>query len=425
MNLKQYPLIGESLYETRLPNGLRVRVVPKKDFSRKLAFLAVDFGSIDTNFVLNGTEHTVPDGIAHYLEHKMFDMPDEDANALFAGWGASVNAFTSYTMTAYHFFCTEHFEECLSLLLRMVTTPYFTEESVDKERDIITQEILMYEDSADSRVVEDLFRTMFPLHPVHVPIAGTVESISHITSQMLYDCHKAFYCPSNMVLCVAGDVPVERILAIVAESTPAESSPVPTRIYGEAPLLTGHRTTDHTMEISMPTFAIGFSCPPPATEESSMYRELVGELAAEILAGEASPLYTRLYEEGLIDGAFSVGYESIKDACLLSVSGDSPEPEKVYEAILEEARRISEEGFDEALFTRLLRSFLGRRIRDLDSFSAICYRICAYEFEGYEYFNFSGEYDTITPHSVLDFLTDAVCRERSALAVVNPLEDVT
>lgn len=423
MTLKQYPLIGESLYEACLPNGLRIRIVPKKDFARKLAFLSVDFGSIDTSFILDGTQHTFPDGIAHYLEHKMFDMPDEDANALFAGWGASVNAFTSYTMTAYHFSCTEHFEDALSLLLRMVMTPYFTEESVAKEQGIIAQEILMYEDSADSRVGEDLFRTMFPLHPVHVPIAGTVESISHITAQMLYACHSAFYRPSNMVLCVVGDVDPETVLTIATICTPTLLSSVPTRLYGSAPLLTEAKNTARTMDISMPTFAMGFSCPPPAEGESTMYRELLGELAAEILAGEASPLYTRLYEEGLIDGTFSVGYESIKDACLLSVSGDSMEPGKVYEAILAEAERLASEGFDEALFTRLLRSFLGRRIKDLDSFSAICYRICAYEFEGYEYFTFPEEYDTLTARSVMEFLSAAVCREHSAMAVVQPLED--
>ena len=423
MTLKQYPLIGESLYEACLPNGLRIRIVPKKDFARKLAFLSVDFGSIDTSFILDGTQHTFPDGIAHYLEHKMFDMPDEDANALFAGWGASVNAFTSYTMTAYHFSCTEHFEDALSLLLRMVMTPYFTEESVAKEQGIIAQEILMYEDSADSRVGEDLFRTMFPLHPVHVPIAGTVDSISHITAQMLYACHSAFYRPSNMVLCVVGDVDPETVLTIATTCTPTLLSSVPTRLYGSAPLLTEAKNTARTMDISMPTFAMGFSCPPPAEGESTMYRELLGELAAEILAGEASPLYTRLYEEGLIDGTFSVGYESIKDACLLSVSGDSMEPGKVYEAILAEAERLASEGFDEALFTRLLRSFLGRRIKDLDSFSAICYRICAYEFEGYEYFTFPGEYDTLTARSVMEFLSAAVCREHSAMAVVQPLED--
>lgn len=281
MTLKQYPLIGESLYEASLPNGLRIRIVPKKDFARKLAFLSVDFGSIDTSFILDGAQHTFPDGIAHYLEHKMFDMPDEDANALFAGWGASVNAFTSYTMTAYHFSCTEHFEDALSLLLRMVMTPYFTEESVAKEQGIIAQEILMYEDSADSRVGEDLFRTMFPLHPVHVPIAGTVESISHITAQMLYACHSAFYRPSNMVLCVVGDVDPETVLTIATTCTPTLLSSVPTRLYGSAPLLTEAKNTARTMDISMPTFAMGFSCPPPAEGESTMYRELLGELAAE------------------------------------------------------------------------------------------------------------------------------------------------
>ena len=425
MTPKHYPPIGESLYETRLPNGLRIRIVPKKDFAKKLAFLAVDFGSVDTHFILDGTERRVPDGIAHYLEHKMFDMPHEDTNALFAGWGASANAFTSYSMTAYYFSCTEHFEEALSLLLRMVTTPYFTEESVEKERGIIAQEILMYEDSAESRVFEDLFSVMFPQHPVHIPIAGTVESISEITAQMLYDCHRAFYHPSNMVLCVAGDIPTEDILAIAVAATPPESTPVPTRCYGEAPLLTEAKGISRTMDISMPTFCIGFSCPPPAQGETSMDRELLGELASEILVGESSSLYTRLYEEGLIDGAFSVGYESVKNACLLSVSGDSPEPEKVYEAILEEARRLATEGFEEAWFTRLLHSSLSRRIRDLDSFSAICYRICAYEFENYEYFNFPVVYREITPSAVLEFLTAAVCREHSALAVIRPLEEHT
>ncbi|MBR6826012.1 MAG: insulinase family protein [Oscillospiraceae bacterium] len=425
MNVKTYPNLGEALYEAVLPNGLRVRYVPKKDFARKLAFLAVDFGSIDTCFTLDGEEYRVPDGIAHYLEHKMFDLPDEDANARFAELGAGANAFTSYAMTAYHFSCTEHFEEALALLLRMVTTPYFTEETVQKEQGIIAQEIRMYEDSAESRVYEDLFRIMFPEHPISVPITGTVESISRITARMLYDCHKAFYQPANMVLCVAGDVSWEQVLAIAEASTPATSAPVPKRNYGRAPLLTEPRQTERAMQISMPTFCLGFSCPPPKKGESSMHREIVGELASEILAGESSPLFSRLYEEGLIDNAFSIGYESVKDACLLSVTGDTDFPEQVFEAILAEAQRIREEGFDLPWFERLLHSSLGRRIRDLDSFTSICYRICAYEFDGYEYFSFPPDYETVTPQDVLDFLSQAVCRERSALATVVPKEDHT
>lgn len=422
MSMKHYPALGESLYEATLPNGLRVRLIPKKDFATKIAFLAVDFGSIDTSFTLDGKDYRVPDGIAHYLEHKMFDLPDEDASAQFAQWGASANAFTSYSMTAYHFSCTDHFEESLALLLRMVTTPYFTEETVEKERGIIAQEILMYEDSAESRVYEDLFGIMFPEHPISVPIAGTVESISHITADMLYTCHRAFYHPANMVLCVAGDVDWEQLLALAEAHTPAQSSPLPTRNYGKITPATERRESRRTMEISMPTFCFGFACPPPAEGESAMHREIVGELASEILVGESSSLYTRLYEEGIIDSDFSVGYESVKDACLLSISGDSDTPEIVYDAILEEAQRLTKEGFDPQWFTRLLHSSHGRRIRDLDSFSSICYRISAYEFEGYEYFNFSPDYQSVTAEDVLDFLSKVISGSNSAVAVIQPKE---
>ncbi len=425
MTMKAYPTLDESLYETRLPNGLRVRMVPKKDFATKVAFLAVDFGAIDTSFTLNGKSYQFPDGIAHYLEHKMFDLPDEDASAKFAEMGAAANAFTSYAMTAYHFSCTERFEEALSLLLRMVTTPYFTEESVEKERGIIAQEILMYEDSAESRVYEDLFRIMFRSHPIRVPIAGTVESISQITAEMLYDCHKAFYQPSNMVLCVAGDVSWEQVLAIAEAHTPKETAPLPIRDYGRITPLTERQETRRSMEISMPTFCIGFSCSPLAEGENSMRREIIGELASEILVGESSPLYSRLYEAGIIDNAFSVGYESVKDACLLTASGDSDSPEVVYEAIIEEAQRLVKEGFDHSWFTRLLRSSQGRRTRDLDSFSSICYRISAYEFDDYEYFSFASDYAAVTPKDVQDFLAKVVLREQSAIAVIYPKEDDT
>lgn len=423
MTMRSYPTLGESLYETRLPNGLRVRMVPKKDFATKVAFLAIDFGSIDTAFSLEGKSYRLPDGIAHYLEHKMFDLPNEDPSAKFAEMGANVNAFTSYSMTAYHFSCTDRFEESLTLLLRMVATPYFTDESVEKERGIITQEIRMYEDNAYSRVSEDLFRIMFPNHPVCAPIAGTVESISQITAEMLYTCHKAFYHPSNMVLCVSGDVSWDQVLSIAEANTPKEPSPLPIRDYGQITTLPGRQESHRSMEISMPTFCIGFPCPLLAEGDRSMRREIIGELASEILVGESSPLYTRLYEDGIIDSAFSVGYESVKDACLLSVSGDSESPEIVYDAIIKEAQRLVKEGFDLNLFTRLLRSSQGRRIRSLDSFSSICYRICAYEFDNCEYFAFAQDYAAVTPKDVHDFLAEVIHREPSAIALITPKED--
>ena len=422
MKLFEYPKLGERCWQEILPNGLCVRVVPKPGFARRYAFLGVNFGSIDTQFTLGGVRHRVPDGIAHYLEHKMFDLPEDNAMNLFAAHGGSPNAFTGYAMTAYYFDCTEEFEENLKILLRLVTEPYFTPESVEKERGIIAQEIRMYEDSAESRVVEDLFDGMFRSHPVRVPIAGTVESIAEITAQSLYDCHAAFYQPGNMVLCVAGDVDPETVVRIAREGTPAQPGVLPQRDYGAPETLSCPRSRmERTMEVAMPTFAIGFKCPPPESEP--LRREIVGEIAAEILAGESSALYQRLYEQGLIDAGFSVGYESVKDACLLSATGDSRDPVAVLQALLDEAARIVKEGFDRAQFDRLVRSAVGRRTRDLDSFESICYLMGgSYYFDGVDYLRFPEVYASVVPEDVQSFLTETVRPERAALSVVRPKE---
>ena len=423
MKLFAYPKLGEQFYEQKLPNGLCVRVLPKPGFARRYAFLGVNFGSIDTHFTLDGREYRVPDGIAHYLEHKMFDLPEGDATEQFAAHGGSPNAFTSYTMTAYYFDCTEEFEENLRILLRLVTVPYFTPESVEKERGIIAQEIRMYEDSAESRVYEDLFRGMFAVHPVRVPVAGTVESIAEITPQALYDCHAAFYRPGNMVLCVAGDVDPETVVRIARELTSETSAPLPVRDYGAAEALSCPMPIQQrVMEVAMPTFAFGFKCAPPA-QDALMRREVLGDLAAEILAGESSELYQRLYERGLIDAGFSVGYESVKDACLLSASGDSTDPEAVQRALLSEAAHIANNGVDPAQFARLVKSALGRRTRDLDSFESICYLMGgSYYFDGVDYLRFPEVYASVTPEDVRRFLAETVQPERAALAVVRPKE---
>lgn len=419
---KDFPALREHYFEETLENGLVVRVVPRPGFAKKFAFLATDFGSIDMRFSFDGRDYAVPAGVAHYLEHKMFDLPEGNAMEIYAKYGGSNNAFTNYTMTAYYVECTDCFEENLQTLLRMVMTPYFTDESVEKERGIIAQEIRMYEDSAESRVVEDLFDGMFRSHPVRVPIAGTVESIAEITAQSLYDCHAAFYQPGNMVLCVAGDVDPETVVRIAREGTPAQPGVLPQRDYGAPEALSCPRSRmERTMEVAMPTFAIGFKCPPPESEP--LRREIVGEIAAEILAGESSALYQRLYEQGLIDAGFSVGYESVKDACLLSATGDSRDPEAVLQALLDEAARIVKEGFDRAQFDRLVRSAVGRRTRDLDSFESICYLMGgSYYFDGVDYLRFPEVYASVVPEDVQSFLTETVRQERAALSVVRPKE---
>ena len=209
-----YPELGEQLYRQVLPNGLTVAVVPRPGFSRKIAYFVTDYGSIHTAFALDGKQISAPAGVAHYLEHKLFDMPGRDITAEFAALGANPNAFTSYDMTAYYFSCTENFEQSLRLLLEFVSTPYFTEESVEKEREIIGQEIDMNEDSADTRVFENLMEAMYRKHPIRKPILGTRQSIAQITPQVLYECHKAFYHPGNMLLCVVGDVDPRQVVQI-------------------------------------------------------------------------------------------------------------------------------------------------------------------------------------------------------------------
>ncbi|MBQ7870806.1 MAG: insulinase family protein [Oscillospiraceae bacterium] len=423
MKYREYPRLGESCYETTLENGLRIRVVPKRGFARKHAFLAVNYGSIDTRFTLDGRDYVTPDGVAHYLEHKMFDLPEENAMNLFAAYGGNPNAFTGYNMTAYYFDCTEQFEENLRLLLRMVMTPYFTEESVEKERGIIAREIQMYEDSPGSRLYEEQFRAMFAAHPVRVPIAGTVESIQAITAQTLYDCHAAFYQPGNMILCVAGDVDAETVVSLARELTPRESRPLPQRNYGPAEQMQCEAAATLQMPVSMPMFSLGFKCRPADHGDAFLRREIIGDLAAEILVGESSPLFERLYEEGLIDADFSAGYESVGDACIFSAGGDSRDPEAVAAAVRAELDRILTQGFDRALFDRLIKSSLGRRTRDLDSFENICYRMCVYELEGLDYFCYPEIYAGIRPEDVQAFLRDAVSREAVNLTRVLPTEE--
>ena len=217
-----YPRLEETVYRKTLENGLTVMVVPKPGFTRKIAYFATNYGSVHMDFRLDGMMHRTPAGVAHYLEHRMFDLPDRDVMAEFAALGATPNAFTSYDMTAYHFSCTENFQPALELLLEFVSTPCFPEEAVENERGIIEQEILMYADSPDSQVMEELNRNLFVHHPIRESIAGSVESIAQISAQTLHDCYRAFYCPANMILCVVGDVDPEEVAATAERILPKE-----------------------------------------------------------------------------------------------------------------------------------------------------------------------------------------------------------
>ena len=425
MNYFEYPQLGEGLYKEQLPNGLTVMVVPRPGFSKKLAYFVTDFGAIHREFNLEGKKITVPAGIAHFLEHKMFDLPgDRDVTAELAALGAGTNAFTSYDMTAYYISCTDNFEQVLKLLIEFVSTPYFTAESVQKEMGIIDQEIGMNVDAPDSRVFENLMTTMYQVHPIQTPILGDSDSIREITPELLHLCHRAFYTPGNMLLCVVGDVDPDRVAEIATEILGPEPRPVGEKIMDwQEEMTTTGVNPRISMEVAMPTFQLGFKCEPVGLGPEAIRQEIIGDLAAEALFGESSQLYLRLYEDGLIDTSFGGGFETIDGMAMLLCSGDSDDPEAVRDAILEEVSLLAETGLDEQHFTRMKRSAFGRRVRDLDSFDSTCFRLCAYHMGGYDYFKFPELYQQITPEELVQFLIRTVQPRRCSLSIVDPLKE--
>ena len=427
MHKTYYPELDETLYTAVLENGLTVAVVPRKGFTKKLAYFVTDYGSIHTDFTLEGKEYHAPAGVAHYLEHKMFDLPgDRDVSAEFAAMGAMTNAFTSFDMTAYYFSCTENFDGCLRLLLEFVSTPYFTEESVEKERGIIDQEIGMNLDSPDSVIFDNLTKALYRRHPIRVPILGSCESIREITPEVLYACHRAFYAPGNMLLCVIGDVDPSSVADIAREMLGTEAKPVGQKRKDWAEDMTVCEDVHScAMEVAMPMFDLAFKCEATATGTEAIRREMIADLAAEALFGESSELYLKMYEEGLIDTSFGGGFETVDGCAMLMCSGDSNDPEAVRDAIIAQAEKLAKEGIPEKSFLRMKRSAFGRRIRGLDSFDATCFRICAYHFSDFDYFRFPEVYQSIEAWEIAAFLGEAVKHSRSSLSVIIPLKEET
>ena len=279
------------------------------------------------------------------------------------------------------------------------------------------------EDAPENRVFENLMQIMYENHPVRVPILGTRESIGRITPQVLEDCHRAFYRPDNMLLCVVGDVDPEVVRKLAQENLPQHTGvQVSTCRSWEETMACPESYVSQQMEVAMPMFQLGFKCEPLDRGEAAVRREIIGELAAEVLFGESSELYLRLYEQGLIDSSFGGGFETIEGMAMLTASGDSDDPQAVMDAILAQAETLCQTGIDEAAFLRMKRSALGRRILALDSFDSVCFRICAYHFSGFDYFRFPDIYASVTIKEVQDFIRQVVTKERAALSVILPLK---
>lgn len=415
-----YERIGESVYQETLPNGLKIFVIPKPGYTKKYAFFATRYGGMDTRFQLDGKWLDTPAGIAHYLEHKMFDTKEGNALQELAKNGAEPNAFTANAMTGYYFDSTEHFEENLEILLSFVSIPYFTEESVSKEQGIIGQEIRMIEDNPDWQIYTRMLQALYSKSPARTSIAGTVESISHITAETLYDCHKAFYTPSNMVLTVVGDVDPVHVVDLARRILPREGGPVIPRDYGDEPDAVAEKETSCAMEVSCPQFLAGFKCHPAQDGEEYMRLALIGDIACDILLGDSSPLYLRLYDEGLINTSFGGSFEMMPGIAYLYAGGDSKNARAVTAAIQKEAERLVQEGIDEAFYQRVKKAAFGANLRGLNSFENIAVSLSEGYFHGYDPFAFPMVFDSITKADIAAFLQKNILAERMVLSEITP-----
>ena len=422
MQKLEYPSTGDVLYTGTAQCGLRVRVVPKPGFSGYYAVFATDYGGTYRHFRFEGAEYDTPAGVAHYLEHKMFDLPSGDsALTLLSANGADPNAFTSSDVTAYYFHCTQRFEENLRMLIHFVTTPYFTEETVQKEQGIIGQEIRMGEDNPAVAIYYNLLALLYREHPIRVKTIGSVESIAEITAETLYSCHKAFYTPGNMVLCVAGDVDPECVIGIVDKLLPAGKTSIPDVLIAEEPDLLPSATRISTvMPVSAPQFMIGAKIRSAERSPALLRQELTATLAMRLLAGPSSPFFNRLYEQGLLNRRFDADADFSRGIGTILVSGESKDPEAVYAAFLEEIRRIQADGFDEQLFLRAKKAAIGSALREMEDFDSVCVSLALNEFEGFCFLDGPAVLADISKQECEAFIREWLLPERLAMALIMP-----
>ena len=418
--------LNETMYIGEHETGLGVFVIPKKGCVKKYATFATKFGSVNNRFIpLGETEpYTIPDGVAHFLEHKMFEQPDgTNAFDKFALYGANANAFTSFNHTNYLFSCTDNFTESFEHLLSYVQEPYFTKENVDKEQGIIGQEIRMYDDDGQWAVMFNLLKALYHVNPVRIDIAGTVESIAKIDKDVLYKCYNTYYNPSNMVVCVVGDVEPEQVFASVEKviKTDRPSGKV-CSIFDEEPKSVCQKYIEAKASVSLPLFNIGFKDNYLKEGDELLKREIAVEIISRILFGRSSTLYTSMYEEGLINENFGTDNSTEAEFACAVICGESEKPAEVKERIMKEINSKHEECFDSDEFERIKRAFYGSYLRGFNNVETIGNMVTRYILAGINIFSFADAFECVDLDFVTKVFKEIYTEENMAMSVVYPSE---
>ena len=413
--------IGESYVKATLDSGLRVYILEKPRYNSSYAIFGTKYGSIDTVFSANGETVSVPEGIAHFLEHKLFESEDGDAFSKYAKTGAYANAFTSFDKTCYLFSCSDKFYENLAILLDFVQSPYFTKATVEKEQGIIGQEIRMYDDSPAWRVMFNMLLSMYSKHPVRIDIAGTVESIAKIDAELLYKCYNTFYNPSNMFICIAGNVDTQKVLEQIKASV-KETEPIElTRITADEPQEVVTNYVEQKLAVAQPMFCFGFK-ESMSKPERSVKHKISSAILLEILVGEASPLYKKLTNMGLINDEFSTEYFTGYGYAATIFEGESSDPKAVAEEIKKEIARLKAEGIDKKLFTAVRAGMYGNAIRLFDSVEGIAMQMVDAAMCDTGVFDDIKYLKSVTSEDVYKRLLKLE-DEKSVLSVIMPVEE--
>ncbi len=410
---------GDKCIHVKHSSGLDVYICEMKGFSSVEALFGTKYGSINTRFRTSGdADYTeVPEGIAHFLEHKLFENEDCDVFELYAKTGANANAFTSFDKTCYLFSCSKNYQDSLKILLDFVQKPYFTKESVNKEQGIIGQEIQMTNDNPEWRVFFNLLRCLYHNHPVKIDIAGTIESIAQIDADLLYKCYNTFYNLNNMVLAIAGNISADEVLEICDQCLkPCEDKGLES-VFPDEPSEIVQPEIRETQPVGTPIFNIGYKCAPCSGRER-LKKSMAASVAAGIITDASSDMYQRLLNSGIINSTFGAevfcgdGYFSV------IFSGESVSPEKVRDALAQEMKKISRGGLEEKDFQRIKKSTYGILIRELNNVESVANLMINAHMDGVKPYDAIEILSDLTSSDCTSFIRDELSADKLAMSVV-------
>lgn len=417
-------IANEKLYQVEYDSGLRAYLLPKKKFSKQFAVYATNYGSIDNKF--KGPDDNdfteVPDGIAHFLEHKLFEQEDENAFEKFSRLGSSPNAYTNYTSTAYFFSSTDNFMENFKILLDFVQNPHLTDENVEKEKGIISQEIKMYEDDPDSKVFKNLMECLYTNNPINKDIAGTIESINKINKDILYKCYNTFYHPSNMVIFAAGDIDIKKVSNIIEEKV---NKPYKGEIKREFPSEPEGIKKDYAegkLSVSIPMFNLGFKDSRRGLKGKQLLKNiLTSNILLDMMFGRSSNFYNKLYEQGLINNGFDSNFIGGERYCFTIIGGESNDPNGVRQSVMDEVKKSAKNGLDNNTFDRLKKLHIGRMLRQLDDIEGTAHAFVNFIFNDIMIFDYIEILNDLTFNDVSQRFAEMFDTKKMAISIINPV----